>query len=316
MVVAAAEHQLLVVLADPLPDRVRPGEVERRAGHRRDLPGRDQRLVDRRVAARVQLQRVVVDRPHALARQVPVGVVGEVDDRGLVRRRGVVHLEVVALVERVVDLHLQRAGIAALAVGARARHLQSDLAAARERLSVPDALVEALEPAVQAVRAVVDVELVRRAVERELRGADPVAVAADDRAEVRRVRRRRVAAPQRVAGQVGEAERHVRLPAAPVGRPQLLDDPAVRDDRHRHVPVRERVAVDLGAVVELPEARLLDRQRAVLAVVPTVAVLAVVPTVAVLAVARLPGWLGGPAGPSSRTGMSAPAARRARPGRT
>ena len=205
--------------------------------------GRDQRRVDRRVAVGVQPQLVVLDRPGALAGQVEVGVVGQVDVGRLVGRGGVVHLQPVAVVERVDHGHRQRAGEAALAVGARAgqphaRRSSSVLTGCRR----PDDLVEALEPAVQRVRAVVGVERVGDAVERELRAADAVAVAADDRAEVRVGLRVGLA---RVAGDGVEAERDVGLAPAPVGHDELLDDAAVGEDRHRHAArVAQRVAVD------------------------------------------------------------------------
>ena len=54
------------------------------------LAGRDQRRVDRREAVRVDQQLVAEDVARALAGEVEVGVVGEVDDRGLVGRRRVV----------------------------------------------------------------------------------------------------------------------------------------------------------------------------------------------------------------------------------
>src|SRR6266540_5518235 len=57
------------------------------------------RLVDRRVRRRVQVQVVVVDRAGALALQVEVRVVGQVEDGRLVRRRVVVDPQVVAPVQ-------------------------------------------------------------------------------------------------------------------------------------------------------------------------------------------------------------------------
>ncbi|GGT73035.1 hypothetical protein GCM10010272_15400 [Streptomyces lateritius] len=88
------------------------------------------------------------------------------------------------------------------------------------RLDVPHPLVEALVPAVQAVGTVVDGGPVRASVEGEGAAGDAVAVAADDRAEVR--------AARDVVLEVVEAQRHVRVAPAPVGDFQGLDDAAVR----------------------------------------------------------------------------------------
>ena len=203
-------------------------EVERRAGHGVQRAGRDQGRVDRRVAVGVDPQLVVFDRARALAREVEVGVVGQVHHGRLVGGGRVVHLQPVAIVERVDDGHRQPAGEPALAVRAHARELHADARARPHRFTRPHVLVEALEAAVQRVRPVVGVERVGDAVEREPRAADAVAVAADDRAEVR-VRRR--VGRARVAGDRVEAERDVRLAPAPVGHDQLLDDAAVGEDR-------------------------------------------------------------------------------------
>ena len=106
VVVTAADHELLEAVADPVSDRGRPGEVHRRTRHRIDCACRDQRRIHRGVVRRVQLQDVIVDRAGALAFQVPVGVVRQVDDRRLVRRRPVVHPDLVLVGQEVDDLGL------------------------------------------------------------------------------------------------------------------------------------------------------------------------------------------------------------------
>ena len=92
---------------------------------------------------------------------------------------------------------------------------------------VPDYLVEALDAAVQMVRAVVGRERVRLAVERELALRDPVAVAADDRAEVR-------ASVVDVVVERVEAEDDVVELAAAVRHAQRDDDRAVGHRAHLH----------------------------------------------------------------------------------
>ena len=239
VVVALAEHELLVVVADPLPDRVRRPEVERRARDRRER--RRSGSASRRPAcssSALSVQPVVVDRPRALARQVPVRVVREVDHRRRVRRRLVVDAQVVVLVERVVDLDVEVAGVAR-AVGrlagrcsprppcscgsASRRPRRGCLigSASHTKRSKP------WSPPWRLFGPLLMSSVYVVAVERERRVGDAVAVAADDAAEVRRVRGRRVAARHRVAVEVRVAERDVREPPAAVGRVELLDDAAV-----------------------------------------------------------------------------------------
>ena len=113
-----AVQQLLVRDPDVLADRLRAPEVEGGARDLGQLAGGDEARVDRRVAGGGDLQLVVVDRAAALARQVPVDVAGEVDDGRLVGGGLVVDAPVAVLGERVRDLHLERAGVAHLAVDA------------------------------------------------------------------------------------------------------------------------------------------------------------------------------------------------------
>ena len=87
VVIPTSEHELLVAVADALADRVERREIERRSEHRPDLSGRDQSAIDRGEVVGVDPQLVVVDRARPLARQVPVRMVREVDDRGRIGRR-------------------------------------------------------------------------------------------------------------------------------------------------------------------------------------------------------------------------------------
>ena len=59
-------------------------------GDRRELAGRNQRVVDRRVAVGVERQHVAEDVARSRARQVEVAVMRQVDRRRLVGRRVVV----------------------------------------------------------------------------------------------------------------------------------------------------------------------------------------------------------------------------------
>src|SRR5215212_2361860 len=226
VVVAAADLELLeAVVADALADPGRAGEVHRRAGHRVDRPGGDQGGVDRGVVAGPQEQLVVVDVARALTGQVPVGVVGQVDDRGGVGGRLVAHAQGVAVVEGVGDGGVQGARVVLLAVGADPVEPDPDEPAAPHHAGLPDPLVEADVAAVQVVGRVVDGQLVGDAVEGEAALVDAVGVAAGDAAEVG-------VAGVEVALQGGEPEGDVGQPALAVGHAQGLDGPAVGDQLH------------------------------------------------------------------------------------
>ena len=98
----------------------------------------------------------------------------------------------------------------------------------------------------QGVGAVVDRQRVFLAVERELALGDAVAVAADQRAEVRAV--------LDVIGQVVVAEHHVAEVAVAVGHLQEDDEAAVIADAGLGaLVVAQRVEVHRGAVLRLAE---------------------------------------------------------------
>jgi hypothetical protein len=153
--------------------------------------------------------------------------------------------------------------------------VHADLAPGLDGLVGPDVVAEADEPAVQAVHAVVDGKRVgdradARLVQGEPALGDPVAVPADDLAEVRAaVGGHRRAVLGHVIVQGGEAEHHVGRPAVPAGNVDLLHDPAVGQDVDAHpVGVLEGVTEYLGvlACVRLyraAERRLADREAAV-----------------------------------------------------
>ena len=103
VVVAVAAPQLLVCRHRSA-RRWRSASGSRTAClRRRDLAGRDQRLVNRRVAIGVERELMVQDVAAPASRQVEVAVIGQVDRRRLVARRVVAQHELVAWRERVGD---------------------------------------------------------------------------------------------------------------------------------------------------------------------------------------------------------------------
>src|SRR4030095_4715075 len=129
VVVAAPDDQLLEAVADARPDGGRVPEIHRRAGHGVDGPGGDQGRVHGRVVAGLEGQLVAVDVAGALTGEVPVGVVGQVDDRlevAVADQPGpVVHADLVAVGEGVGDLAGQPARVALVAVGAGGEEIQA-----------------------------------------------------------------------------------------------------------------------------------------------------------------------------------------------
>src|SRR5215216_6384576 len=189
VVVAAPDDELLEPVADARPDGGRAPEVHRRAADPGDLAGRDQGRVNRRVVAGLEGQLVAVDVARALAGQVPVGVVGQVDDRlqvAVADQPGpVVHADLVAVGERVGDLVGQPPRVALVTVGAGEAEHQPHAVPVPHRGGGPHVLVEADRATVEAVGRVVDRQLVGLAVELEPAQGDAVGIAAGDAAEIR-----------------------------------------------------------------------------------------------------------------------------------
>ena len=210
------------------------------------IAGRDQRRVDRQEAAGLQRQ-LLIERAAA-AGEVVVAVVRQVDDRRPARRRAVVDAPFVRRGERVAHGHVEPAGVVLVAVVARQRELERDAAVGlcRQTLDRPPALAEAARPAVQCVDAVVQRQLMRLSFEHEAAGGDAVAVASDERAEVR------VALD--IVREVVEAEHDVRAAAGAVRAVQGGDDAAEVDRaQHQAATVVERVLVHRTAVRQMAE---------------------------------------------------------------
>ncbi len=188
---AAAAHDEVVVDAAGVDHlrvlgaqrRTDPGcapEVEGGAGDRAVAAGRDAGPVDRGDVVGLDEQLVAVDRPGALAVEVEVGVVGQVDHGGGVGGRLQGDPDGLPL-HLVADPGAHGAREPLVAV--RAHQRQHQLVGV-VRLDVPQSYVEPLGPAVQAVAPVVGAHLDVLAVEREAAAGDAVGVPPDDSADV------------------------------------------------------------------------------------------------------------------------------------
>ena len=114
VIVAPAEDHLVVGVGDPRADGRGLREIEGRSVGLTAAPPSDERLVDGRELIGLDLRLVAQHVSGALARQVEVGVVRQVDDRGLVGRCGVVDPEPL-VVQEVDDPGRERAGVPLLA---------------------------------------------------------------------------------------------------------------------------------------------------------------------------------------------------------
>ena len=236
------EHVGVVVaagdLVDPRTDRRGLGEVHRRTLDRGQAAGGDQRAVDRQVMVGIDHHQLVEDAALGPAAQVPVGVIGEVDGRGLVGGGRVVHLQLVVVIERVDHRGGEVAGVTFVAVGTEVRQLDAHKILVLQRLGLPDRLVEALLSTVEVVGAVVGGQGIGLAVQRELALGDAVGVAAGDGPEegmsgkvvLERIQRQ---------GDVGQV-------ALPIGRLDRGEDRAVG-----HHLDRQPMGVGQGKLVNL-----------------------------------------------------------------
>ena len=187
--------------------------------------------------------------PGAGARQVPVGVVGQVHHGGLVRSRGVLQLQLVVIVQRVDELDVQRAGIALVTVGTGQREFNGRRVSLWQGSGLPDLFLKAVPAAVD-----VDLAGVRRqrefdAVDRELGSGDAIGIAAHDRAEQRM--------PAQIVIEGVQVQRDVRQPAVAVGRLDRRErGPVGHDFDLQPVGVGQRVQVDPRPIRQAAEKRL------------------------------------------------------------
>ena len=255
MVVAAGPEQLRVGFAYALPDPPRSGEVKRRARHRDDLARRNQGLVHRGQEIGVKQQLVFEDVGALARRQVEVGVLRQVHRGGRVGDRPIVDQQFIVVGERIGHPRRQAPRVSLFPRRALVSETSAGAILANPGFECPEHLVEAADPSVQVVVAVVPRQFVAHAVEFEAAAGDAVGVAADDRAEVGAV-------PQ-ITVEVDEAEGDIAGGSGAVRDPQGANDRPVGDDLDfESLPVAERGASDFGPAGKDTEDGLRDARRA------------------------------------------------------
>ena len=142
----------------------------------------------------------MVENPAAAldAGEIEEAVIGQIDDGRLVGHRGHFHRKLGAAGNAVGDVGLELAGIALLAVRADIGQRDEGRGSLADGGDGPGLAVEAGQPAMQGVGAVIGRQLKARAIQFERAVRDPVGVAADGRAKE---------APDReIAGEIVAAE--------------------------------------------------------------------------------------------------------------
>ena len=180
-VVVDTSARLEELVVDAVSDAYGLAEIHRCALYGEDFSGRTSGVVEGGVAVCKDLQDMLIHASAVFACKVEIGMVGHRHEGGGVGLRLIMNDEAVVLCRGVSDIDVHVAGIAFLAVfGAVAEFdlidtLLDDL---------PYLRVESFHAAVQAVRAVVDGQLVGLAVEGELAVFDAVGYASADGVEI------------------------------------------------------------------------------------------------------------------------------------
>src|ERR1700734_3938726 len=168
--------ELVVAGVDTLTNRGRFAKIKRSPVHGLQFAGGNQSGVDGSEARGVQSELMVED--VALSGEIEVRVIGEIQDGVLIGGGGILDAQI-AFNQRVANCSSQAAGVSGFAVFAEITQLHT----VRNRLGLPDHVVEAVRAAVQRVLAVVQWQRIFSAVEGEAAVRDAVSIAADERAE-------------------------------------------------------------------------------------------------------------------------------------
>lgn len=177
-------------------------------------------------------------------------MVREIADRVGIRDGLVADRELIVVRQRVEHVYRHVAGVAALTIGC----VIGELHALVRLLRRPEFLMEALEAAVDVVlvvRARIEVELIRLAVNRHLAAGNAVGMAADEAAHARII--------LLIGCAVRVAEHDIRaLVILPEGTPCHEPCPVRRDLDFRPLCIAQRVELDLSAIAQLAKRFLFD----------------------------------------------------------
>ena len=245
-----AHDELIEIVVDVLTDARQLAQVHRRAGDVEDAAVRQGLSVGPGVLVSEDLNLLVEHRTRGKAVEVEVSVVGEVADRISIRDGLVADGELIVVRQRVEHMDRHIARVAALAISC----MVSELHTLIRLLCRPELLVEALEAAVDVilvVRARVEIELIRLAVNRHLAASDAVGMAADEAAHARIV--------LLVGSAICVAEHDIRaLVVLPIGAPCHKSRTVRRDLDFRSLCIAQRVELYLSAIAQFAKRFLFD----------------------------------------------------------
>ena len=237
---SAALFQVDIIRVDVLTDGLGRVKIKGRSRNLLIPADGDHRGIGGRDLVAVDPHDIVEDGAVALAVQVEVGVVGEVDRRLFVRRSGIVNAHF-AVLKDIRHAHLEIPGIVLLAVGRE----NGEPKLVPHHFMRPDLLVEAVFAAVQVIAAVIAIKLIGRSVDRELSLADTVAESADECAQI--------AAVVLIACHIIVAENDVRGIPVFIGYDDALNDAAVIENGRLICSVRKVKRKHFSPVLRLAE---------------------------------------------------------------
>ena len=117
VIIAACEVEGFVIRLDVFADELRAREVHRGVGNRTDFPSWYHARIGRQEIIGMNLNLVVGDRCVQFATEVPVSVVDDVNQGGLVRRCLGMPTELVVVIEPVGDHHIKVARVSFISIG-------------------------------------------------------------------------------------------------------------------------------------------------------------------------------------------------------
>ena len=234
-------------LVDAFTDARWFGEIERCAFHAGEFAGGDEAIICGSIVRRPDIKFVIEN--VAVAREVEVGVVGEIDDGGFVGGGFVIDTKFVFVGEGVGDLCRKCAGIIFFAIFADVSELHGRFAAlCGKRFSFPKFARETGTSAMEMIFAVVRGEFVFDAIEREFGVGDAIRKPPDHRGGTREA--------VEVFVERFCAEDDIGGASLAIEREEFCDDRALLHDARDHaVAVAEGENLDGRSVLEFAEFR-------------------------------------------------------------
>ena len=252
MIIAVPLPEVDVVRVDRLADGARRGKIKGRKCNAAEPADRNHRGIRGRDLIAVDLQYIVENAAVALAVEIEVGVVRQIDRRLFIRHRMIENTEL-SVFKNICHAYVEFPGVVFFTVG----RSQVETKLVPHDLVIPDLFVEADLAAVQVIAAVVAVKLILHAVDRQLALSDAVAESSDERTQIPAV--------IFISGDVVIPEDHIRRRAVLGGYDDALDDPPEVEYGRLPLAVDEIKCEHLAPVLRCSENPLCDHRPFLLA---------------------------------------------------